>query len=163
MISQILNNLFTILTRPAIYFMLLISLVMGGAILPMQGCQSAPQAKIAVETAETSEQKAFARYAIFVIYKEQAAVMINDPDVPDGVKKTIQNIDRVASPIADAVKDLSNQVRETKALIAASREAGIEEGLSETEATLVSLTENMNTQLQLLLPYIDRFKGIVKR
>lgn len=63
-----------------------------------------------VKEAETVEQHAFALYGTYVIYQQQAAELMGREQVPDSVKRKIQEIDARAHPIARSVSVSAREV-----------------------------------------------------
>ncbi|MGI9250734.1 MAG: hypothetical protein ACR2PR_06015 [Pseudohongiellaceae bacterium] len=63
-----------------------------------------------IETAKTAEQKAFASYGIFVVMEEQAAVLMQNPSIPNDAKIAIQKADALAKPAADSLLNAALEV-----------------------------------------------------
>jgi hypothetical protein len=54
--------------------------------------------------AKTTEQKSYALYGTFVIFEQQGAKLIQSPEIPNSVKRAIQQADAVAKPSIDQLK-----------------------------------------------------------
>lgn len=105
-----------------------------------------------VQSAETTEQRAFAAYGTFVVYQEAAASLMPDPTVPDAVKRQIQRIDADAQPIvqsmADAVRELSRvraeyEAGEAEAGAVRTAAANVERWVRELQPVLTRLIETV--------------------
>lgn len=64
--------------------------------------------------ARTLEQRAYAAYGSFVVFEEQGAKLIQSPEVPASVKRSIQQADRVAKPAADQLKAAADSLLTAK-------------------------------------------------
>lgn len=91
------------------------------ATVVLTACQSLNP----IAVAETSEQRAYALYGTFVIFEEQAAKIVQAPEVPDAVKRSLRDADAVAKPAVDAMIVLVDDVLKVKAEVQA--------GTSDTE------------------------------
>lgn len=80
-------------------------------VLLLVGCSTLTP----VQRAQTAEQKAYAAYATFVVYEEQAAILMGKPDVPDTIKHAIQQADALAKPAADVMLIAANKVNSVRA------------------------------------------------
>lgn len=81
------------------------------ALAPLQGCETYD----AVGAADTIGQKTFALYGEFVIAKEAAADIVEQPTTPSSVKRAIVQSNRLATPLIHAARDLAieySQLRE---------------------------------------------------
>lgn len=96
-------------------------IVLLGAAALITGCGSLNP----LASARTLEQKSYAAYGSFVIFEEQGAKLIQSAEVPNGVKRAIQDADRRAKPAADSLKAAADSV------IAAKRQ--VEAGTSDKE------------------------------
>ena len=108
-----------------------------------------------VEVAETPEQKAFAAYATYVIYSEQAAQIILDPTFPDEAKLIIQSANAVASPAVDVL---------LIAALAVQRARG-EVAIGEDDAALHKLDvsiKNLNAAFFEAKPKISALRSAVR-
>lgn len=97
----------------------------------------------AIDAAETTEQRAFATYGTFVVLQEQAAEMIQNPRVPAGVKRRIQQIDARAKPVADQTLELALEVTQIRRAV----EAGEDDA-----AKLRIAVDNLDTYVERLQP-----------
>lgn len=70
----------------------------------VSACQTNP-----VAHAQTIDQKAYALYGTFVVFEEQAAVIIRQPSVPGDVRGAIRKADAAAKPVADKLVDAAHQ------------------------------------------------------
>lgn len=67
----------------------------------LAGCQGANP----IKAAETNEQRAYAAYGTFVIVQEKAADLVEQPNIPRGVKLRIIGAEERAKPVADSLLD----------------------------------------------------------
>lgn len=68
-----------------------------------------------VRTAETPEQKAFALHGTYVIYKEVAADLSEDPDTPDAAVEAFVRLVDVGDPAAVLLKEAATQLELARA------------------------------------------------
>lgn len=86
------------------------SLVVVLAVLT--GCVANP-----VKEAETLEQRAYALYGTYVIFQEKAAVLVQDATVPERIKQTLRDADKVAYPAAESLVDAVATVSDIRDII----------------------------------------------
>lgn len=130
-----------------VFPVLLLALV---AIASLPGCAtvSAP-----TKAAETVEQKAFAVYGTFVIFEEAGADIVENTSLPLDVRRAVQNTDRTAKPVADA-------------LVAAALEAQrirlqVEAGANTVERLDIA-TANLERWIARAGPLIDNLVAAVR-
>lgn len=63
-----------------------------------------------VSKANTLEQKAYALYGSFVVFEEQAAVLVQKPGTSVSVKTALANADALAKPLAERLIDAAQSV-----------------------------------------------------
>ena len=68
-----------------------------------------------VRTAETPEQKAFALHGTYVIYKEVAADLAEDPDTPDAAVEAFVRLVDVGDPAAVLLQEAAKQLELARA------------------------------------------------
>jgi len=95
--------------NPQRYLFTWVALLM---LLALEGCSVTP-ARV-YQAAETPEQKAFAVYGTFVVYEEQAAVLVQDERVPAGFKSWIKSADARAKPLVDAMLEAALTVEQVR-------------------------------------------------
>lgn len=69
-----------------------------------------------IQTARTVEQRAYALYAEYTIAQGAAVRLVQDPAVPESVKKSLRQAEAVAYPVADQLAEsaqLVTDIRET--------------------------------------------------
>ena len=84
------------------------------------GCSTTKPVEIAQEAPEElrPELTAFAAYATYTIYVEQAEQIILDPNMPDDIKLVIQAAVKVASPAVDILLISALAVQDARAEVA---------------------------------------------
>ena len=107
----------------------------------LSGCHSNP-----LTVAQTPEEKAYALYGTFVVFEEQAAIVIKQAATPVDAKTAIRKADAAAKPVADA---LLAAVREY-ILIKGELAAG-----TTTNDKLVLATANLNKWVAQATPLIQ--------
>jgi hypothetical protein len=70
----------------------------------ISACQSNP-----LSAAQSPDQKAYALYGTFVVFEEQAAVLVRSPSTPAEVKSAIRKADAVAKPVVDNLLGAARQ------------------------------------------------------
>lgn len=58
--------------------------------------------------ANSLEQKSYALYGSFVVFEEVGAKLILSPEVPNSVKRAIQQADAAAKPVVDELKNTAD-------------------------------------------------------
>ena len=84
-------------------------------VLLLVGCNTLEP----IQTAETPEQKAFALYADYVIYKEIGADLAEDPDTPDQFVLALAAAVQVGDPAAELLREVADQVTIARARLRA--------------------------------------------
>ena len=70
-------------------------------VVGLQGCAGTNP----IAAAETNEQRAYAAYGTFVIMQEKAADLVEQTNIPRGVKLRIIGAEERAKPVADSLLD----------------------------------------------------------
>lgn len=78
--------------------LLILSLFALLALPLLTGCGSNPQKSV-----QELDTRAYALYGTFVVFEEQAALIIKQPATPANVKAMIRSSDAAAKPVADAL------------------------------------------------------------
>lgn len=106
-----------------------------------------------VSKAETTEQKAYALYGTFVIFEEQAAKLVQSPEVPANVKQALRDADKAAKPAADAVLDGVQTVLTVRRQLLAGET---------TEERLAIAVSNLNLWYSTARPKVEQLVKVVK-
>lgn len=103
--------------------------------------------------ANTLEQKSYALYGSFVIFEEQAAKIIQSPEVRASLKRDIQQADAVAKPAADQLKVAADS------LIAAKRQ--LDAGATDKAKVRIA-ADNLSDWYRDAKPKIECFINIIE-
>ena len=106
-----------------------------------------------VSKTETTEQKAYALYGTFVIFEEQAAKLVQSPEVPANVKQALRDADKAAKPAADAVLDGVQTVLTVRRQLLAGET---------TEERLAIAVSNLNLWYSTARPKVEQLVKVVK-
>lgn len=106
-----------------------------------------------ISSAKTVEQKVYATYGSFVVFEQQAAALMQSPDVPIEVKRAIQQADAIAKPAADQLFDATVALIKVKAELAA--------GTTTDEKVLIA-TNNLLRWYADAAPKIQALVGAVE-
>ncbi len=90
-------------------------LILTGALLALAGCAALNP----FSPAKTLEQKSYALYGTFVVFEQQGAKVIQSPEVPNSVKRAIQQADATAKPAIDQLLVAANSLLTVKRELAA--------------------------------------------
>lgn len=113
------------------------------------GCSSVPNPHA---EARTPEQHAYAVYGEWVIAKEAAAEILEQPQTPQPVREKVADIDRRASPIANSLYDTAQEAFKIRAQIATGQT---------TEDKLSVVLTNLNEWVTRLEPEIRKLSDAV--
>lgn len=127
-------------------FLYVISLAVA---LGLSGCSTTAP----LQVAETVEQKAYASYGIYTIYRERAADVIQNRSVPDSAKLEIQKADARVSPVADGLLESTLKLTEIKDEF----EAG-----AAVEGPMLTMVRNVEDWTERLEPVLVEFIAAVK-
>ncbi len=108
-----------------------------------------------VKTAETPEQKAFALYGTYVIYKEVGADLAVDPDTPDEFVQYLATAVRVADPASVLLKEAGIQLEKARARL---KEIENQTTLDEFTVALQVFNERWADAQPKLQSFIDAVK-----
>jgi hypothetical protein len=127
-------------------------------LLALCACASNP-----FKAATNLDQRAFASYGTFVVFEEQAAVVVQDPSIPLNVKQALKAADARAKPTADA---LLASVKEYEAVSIALTQCPNQPDPSQCKATtaqkLVTATANLNQWVTDATTQINALVSAVK-
>ena len=107
-----------------------------------------------IRAAETAEQKAYAAYGTFVIFEEQAAQLVQSPEVPADVKQALREADAIAKPAADTLL--------VSARVVASVRRQVAQGTT-TNEKLQAAIDTLNTVYMQAIPKIAAFVDMVDK
>jgi len=74
-----------------------------------------------VATAQTPQQKAYAIYGTFVVFEEQAAMVVANPNLPPAALSAIKTADAKAKPVADSLLAATQTVLMVNSQLAAGK------------------------------------------
>jgi uncharacterized protein (UPF0147 family) len=103
--------------------------------------------------AQTIEQKAYALYGEFVVVEEQAAVAVQDANVPKNVRSSIAAADAAAKPVADELLKSAAAVKGIRDELAAGHS---------TEEQLVIATASLQRWYNELSQQLPRLAAALK-
>jgi hypothetical protein len=138
---------------------ILLPLALGTLIL-LVGCTVNP-----MKEAETSEQKAYALYGVYVISQGKAAALFQDPSVPEKAKQALKIANDRSYPVAEGLVDAANEVSEIRFLLDQCPKAPTPEPecVPTNELRLTNAVKNLSTiyfQAQpILLNLVAAVKG----
>ena len=117
-------------------------------LFALAGCQSANP----IGAAETSEQRAYAAYGTFVIAQETAADLVEQQNIPRGVRLRIIQAEERAKPVADSLLDAYTEFL----IVKAEFDAG-----DTSEQRLIVASNNLDGWITQLAPLIaELFRNI---
>ena len=118
-------------------------------LVALSGCQSANP----MRPAETPEQRAYAAYGTFVIAQETAADLVEQENIPRGVRLRIIQAEERAKPVADSLLDAYTEYL----IIKAEFDAG-----DTSEQRLVIAAESLDDWVTQLAPLVAELLRNVK-
>lgn len=118
-------------------------------LVALSGCQSANP----MRAAETPEQRAYAAYGTFVIAQETAADLVEQQNIPRGVRLRIIQAEERAKPVADSLLDAYTEYL----IIKAEFDAG-----DTSEQRLVIAANNLDDWVTQLAPLVAELLRNVK-
>lgn len=116
-------------------------------LIGLSGCK-------VLQAGDTIEQKSYALYGSFVVFEEQAAKLVQEPEVPESIKEVLRDADSEAKPLADALLDAAGEVVLIKQALA--------EGKTTEEKVNIAI-QNLSTRYYSAKPKIDRLRSLVTK
>jgi hypothetical protein len=117
--------------------------------IAIAGCQSANP----MRAAETSEQRAYAAYGTFVIVQEKAADLVEQQNIPRGVRLKIIQAEEQAKPVADSLLDAYTEFL----VVRAEFEAG-----ETSEQRFILASERLDDWVTRLAPLVNELIRNIK-
>ncbi len=118
-------------------------------LVGLQGCASTNP----IGAAETAEQRAYAAYGTFVIFQEKAADLVEDENIPDGVKLPIIQAEERAKPVADSLIEAYVEFIAIKAEFDAGETS---------EERLIAAANSLNDWVTRLAPLVNELVRNIK-
>lgn len=130
----------------------LIQAVLAALFLAACGGSNAVKSAQQATADNRAETIAFALYADFVVIEELAADVKDNPATPQSVKDALKRADAIASPIAERLRYLANEVQELRAVAVAGGT-----GAESIAAKLVALNLYLTEAAPQLRAFTDEF------
>lgn len=111
-----------------------------------------------VKTAETPEQKAFALHGTYVIYKEIAADLAEDPETPTTVVLAFERMVNVGDPAAVLLREAAAQLELARIQLG---QAENQSALDEFQAALTTFNSRWADAQPKLQGFIDAVKEAI--
>lgn len=122
-------------------------LVLVALAVLLAGCPAGMGPRAPFEAAQTQEQQAFALYGTFLVVKDQAARVAENPATPDAAVEAIARADLVVSPVFNALHDAAIAVLKARAEVESGAPA---ETLSSALAALAAKQREAGPSLATL-------------